>query len=426
MVTIVGDTFIGSQVDGQPQREVIGHVVLTQGDVTITCDKATQLLVKNDAILEGNVVCRQKNITIKAPRGYYFGNDRIAACKTGVTLDDKKVILKAVNGTYYFNESKAFFTKNVKLYDTVSTLTCNEMTYFRTENKAIAVGKVTIVDSANTITSDSLTHFRSDKISIADHNVKIVNFKNNAVVYGSHLENYTLKKYSLVTGDPLLMQIDTTGGKADTLLLVSRILEAYTDTSNKFVATDSVKILRGDFASVNEFTVYEKNSGKITSVKKKEVRPVLWAQGSQLTGDTTEVYMKENSLTKIKSKSNSLLVSQNKLYPMRYDQISGDSLTVFFDTTGINSTEVKGNVLSIYYVYDGDSTNGLTKSSSATAKILFKDKKISKVKLFVSPVSEYYPENMVGKNELAYTLPSFKIYNNRPFKNDLLKKRIIK
>jgi hypothetical protein len=43
------------------------------------------------------------------------------------------------------------------------------------------------------------------------------------------------------------------------------------------------------------------------------------------------------------------------------------------------------------------------------------------VKLYGSPVSDYYPENLVEGNELTYTLPAFIIVKDRPAKEDLLR-----
>lgn len=45
-VVVVGDSLIGKTINGQNVREVIGNVVITQGDVVITCKKAIQYLVK--------------------------------------------------------------------------------------------------------------------------------------------------------------------------------------------------------------------------------------------------------------------------------------------------------------------------------------------------------------------------------------------
>ncbi|MDP1994340.1 MAG: hypothetical protein Q8K40_03745, partial [Ignavibacteria bacterium] len=52
-ITVIGRELIGSVQNGESIREVIGDVVLTQGNVVITCNKAIQYLARNDAKLIG-------------------------------------------------------------------------------------------------------------------------------------------------------------------------------------------------------------------------------------------------------------------------------------------------------------------------------------------------------------------------------------
>jgi lipopolysaccharide export system protein LptA len=423
MTTIIGDSLVGKIINGESVREVIGNVVLTQGNIKITCDYATQFLASNNAILERNVVVTQDTLTIYTDKGYYNGNERIASSQAGVKLIDGKVILTAAKGDYYFNENKAFFSGNVKLYDTVTTLTSNVLTYFRNDERAIAVGNVSINDSVNTILADSLVYYRQAKITFAEKNVRVIDTKNNSVIYGNHLEDYSQKKYSVMTDFPLLIQVDTAGGVKDSLIISSRIMESYNDSSKKFIAIDSVRIVRGEFASKSNYSIFFRNEDKIVTMKRnpEDKFPVLWYELTQLTGDSIQIFLTKNKLDSIQVFKDGFILSQNKTYTNRYDQISGDRITIFFDSVGINHTDVNGSVLSIYYTYENENPNGLTKSSAQRAKIIFKDKKVDVVKLYGSPVSDYYPENLVEGNELTYTLPAFIIVKDRPAKEDLLR-----
>jgi lipopolysaccharide export system protein LptA len=425
LTTIIGDSLMGKIINGESVREVIGNVILTQGNIKITCDRATQFLASNNAILEGNVVVTQDTLTIYTDKGYYNGNERIARSDVGVKLNDKKVILTATSGDYFFNENKAFFSGNVKLFDTLNTLTSDKLTYFKDEEKAIAVGNVAIQDTTNTILADSLVYFRRDKITYAENNVRIIDSQNNSVIYGSNLVDYGKKKYTLMTDFPLLIQIDTTGGVKDSLIISSRIMESYNDSSKKFIATDSVRIVRGEFASKNNYSIFFRNEDKIVTMKRNpdESFPVLWYEITQLSGDSIHIYLTKNKLDSIQVFKNGFILSQNKTYTNRYDQISGDKIILYFDSLGINHTDVTGNVLSIYYTYENEDPNGLTKSSAQKAKIIFRDKKVDVVKLYGSPVSDYYPENLVEGNELNYTLPAFIIVKDRPTKEELLKNK---
>ncbi len=437
---VTGSRGVYSTVNGEMIQEVFAPVVITQGNVRITCDHAIRYISKNLAELIGNVVAVQDTLTITTSHGYYYGDERKAESNSGVKLYDKKVVLTADTGVYYFNDNKAVFKSNVKLVDTSSTLTSEQLIYYKDTGKSIATGHVSIVEKKDIIRADSLLHFRDSRITFADGHVQIQNKADNSVIFGNHLEDYPSKFYTLVEKSPLFIEIDSTYVpkedtgpaenekdtskvlKLDTLVISSKKMEAYRDTINIFKAEDSVRIVRGGFASRNDFTEYFRNKGEIVTMKQGEEakQPIIWYENSQLTGDSVSIFLKDNKINLLDVDRDAFILSQNEKYKNRFDQMSGDRVVIHFGDEGIDETDVYGGVHSIYYMYEDNERNGLTKSSSQTAKILFEDKKVGTVKLYGTPTSEYYPEKKVEGNELSFTLPGFEIYKNRPAKNELL------
>src|SRR3989339_2017367 len=410
-MTVSGDSLVGKVLNGEAIREVYGDVVLKQGNITITCNKAIQFMLKNNAELIGNVIVVQENLTITTESGFYYGNLKKAETKSKVKLDDKKVILTADIGDYYFNEDRAYFQDNVK-----------------------------IIDSENIITADTLEHYRGSRITFASNRVKITNNMNNIVIYGDHLEDYAQRKYTVINKNPIFIQVDTSYTKQldtlytaaeldtasiaiDTLIIKALVMESYRDTSNIFEARDSVEIVRGTFLSKNDYTIYFKDEDKIVTKKmgEKSFQPIIWYENSQITGDSIIIYLRESKIRLVEINNNSFVHSHHDIYQNRFDQVSGEKIIVDFIEGKINKTEIFGTVYSIYYLYDEDTPNGLTKSSSQSADICFTDNQVSEVRLFGSPTSDYYPENMVEGNEPTYLLPQYIIFTNKPEKTELLK-----
>jgi len=438
-ITVIGDSLVGKVIEGETVREVYGNVVLKQADVVITCDKAVQYIARNDADLVGNVVVKQDSLTIMTELGQYSGNLKKATSNTRIKLNNKKVILLADSGDYYFDEDKAVFKGRVTLYDTSATLTSEELIYFKDEDRMIAVDSVVIVQKENVITADSLEYFRKKRITFATNNVSITNPGNNILIYGDHLEDYAEKYYTLIDKDPLLIQVDTSYGreadtlvtgendtvmamKIDTLVIRSLLMEAWRDTMDLFKATDSVRIVRNGFAGKNDFTIYYRDEGKIITKKASEEsnQPLLWYENTQLTGDSVAIYLRENQIRLLEVFGNAFILSRNEEYRNRFDQTSGERVIMNFENGEISFTEIFENVLSIYYLYEEKEPNGLTKSSSQSAKIIFEDREVSEVRLYGQPASEYYPEHQVAGNELTFTLPLYRFFSNRPVKEELL------
>jgi lipopolysaccharide export system protein LptA len=423
-IKAIGDSLLGKMIDGESVREIHGNVIMTQGAVRITCDKAIQYLARNEADLMGNVVVTQDSIIIKTIHGHYFGNTKVAFSDTGVNLTDGHVQLVSQNGYYFFNEKRSYFYGNVKLKEGVSNLFSSRMNYYDDEDKAVATLNVIVSDTSSTMLTDSLIYYRKTKITNAFSNIRIYNSTDKIAIFGNKLEDDGIKGYTKIWEDPFLVRIDTTdAGKLDTLVTSAKLMEAYDDSTKRLIATDSVKIVRHGFASISNQAIYYRLNDEIQTFKKEgdEIPPIIWNDETQLSGDSIFVFVKNKRLSKINMHSNSTIISAHKDNAFRFDQISGKHVQIFFTNGIIDYTDVTGNALSIYYLYDDNKEqNGLIKSSSDRAKIYFKDSRVTDVKLYIKPASEFHPENLVKGKEKDFTIPSFRMFFNKPTKELLL------
>ncbi|MBU1096253.1 MAG: LPS export ABC transporter periplasmic protein LptC [Bacteroidetes bacterium] len=422
-ITILGDSLVGKYIDGQNIREILGNVVMTQGNVRITCKKAIQYLARNEAELIGDVVAVQDSITIYTERGFYFGNEKYTFSETPVKLNDGHITLTADKGYYYFDDDRAEFFNNVKLKDSVNTLLADQLIYYNNLDKAVSIGNVKIFDDKSEITADSLVHFRNKDLSYGYSNIKIQYPENNVIITGGYLKDDGVNKYTFISQNPALTQIDTSdNGQLDTLIVISKVMEAYQDSTKKLVASDSVKVIRSSFYSINNYSIMFRAKDEILTYKLETdvTQPIVWYENSQLTGDTVKVKFKDKKIKWIDVLGNSFVLSKEENYENRFNQISGERTIMYFDENKLQKTEVIGNVLSYYYVFEEDEPNGVLKSSSERAKLLFKDNTVSDVKLYGSIKSEFHPENLIKGKEREFTLPSFVLYTNKPDKKNIL------
>lgn len=424
---IIGDSLKGRTLQGESFREVIGNVIMTQANIRITCRRAIQNITRNEAELIGDVVAVEDSITIKSDRAFYYGSERFTYSDNPVELFDGHITLTAESGYYYFDKDMAIFHDDVKLVDSIKTMYADRLTYFNELNLAEAVGRVNIRDENSSIKADSLLHYRDKDSTAAFGNIVIFDPRNSTVITGGKLNDDGRKKYTFITGAPILTQIDTSEtGIIDTLVIFANTMESFSDSVQKFIITDSVKIIRSEFYSVNDYSIYYRDEGKIFThrINEESDPPVMWYDNSQLIGDSITVYIKENELEKTEIIDRAFILSRSTDFPLRYDQISGRIIIMHFAGRELKLTEVEGNVLSIYFLYEEGDENGVLKSSSEKSKIFFEEREVSDVKLFGSIKSEYYPENLVFGQELDFTLPAFRIFKNKPDK-ELLFKQVI-
>jgi lipopolysaccharide export system protein LptA len=311
---------------GKEIRKWVGKVYFIQRSskgekVHLWCDSATQYLNENRVELFGHVKIIRDTTTITSDFGKYYGNDRRAEVSSHVRLVRGASVLTSLNGKHYVDEKRSFFSGNVNLVDTASSIWCNELTHIESESKSIAVG-----------------------------GVKILNFANSTTILGDSMVHFETSRYSIVPKNPRLIQIDTSSsGNVDTLLVISRVMESYQDSTERFVATDSVKVARGDLSS---------RSGRATFFVKKDLiilqhQPIVWQELNQITGDSIVIGLRNRKLNTVYVRGHAVAISRSDVrYHDRYDQLTGRELTMYFANDKLQRVFVNNNATSLYYIYD--------------------------------------------------------------------------
>ncbi|MDI6780159.1 MAG: OstA-like protein [Bacteroidota bacterium] len=408
------DSLVGKVVNGENIRELIGNVMFSQGKVVVNCDRAIQNFKTNKIQLTGNVIVRDDSSTLYGKRGIYHSNDKVSEAFDGVQIEEGTQKLSADYAKYFIDERKIYFNGNVLVQDTATRLVSDELTYFRTDKKTIAVS-----------------------------NVKISQFKNNMIVYGNYFENFN--KRSFITNSPRLVQIDTAkDGSSDTLIIVSKEIHSFQDTVESFLAIDNVIIKRGTVTSESGTAVYYTDYDSIILRNK----PFIWYDQTQVSGDSIFIKLQNRKLDKVYVVGNAFAISRSdSILRNRFDQMSGENITMTFSEDKIQNITVDVTATSLYYLYEEsldessttlrsttlssrrlvevdrpvgsrrpsakDSTiilrspNGLNRTTGDQIIISFIDKSVDKIKIIGGVEGVYVPENIVRGKEADYNLAGF-------------------
>lgn len=107
--------------------------------------------------------------------------------------------------------------------------------------------------------------------------------------------------------------------------------------------------------------------------------PILWAEGSQQTGDTIYLQLKNKKLRTLQVLQNAFLVNVNA-DSARYNQIKGRLITAFFEDGKLQNMFVDGNAESIYFNQNDKKVyTDMNQTVSSRIKILFKNKEITRI-----------------------------------------------
>jgi lipopolysaccharide export system protein LptA len=382
------DTLLKAEINGEEVNRLIGNVRMHQGKTMITCASATQYVAKNIVDLDGVVEIRDDTMRIVGMRGRYYGNEKIAEAFDRVMLQDPQTALNASYGKYFINEKHAYFKGNVYIEDSASIVTADEVHYYRDEGKSIAEGKV-----------------------------KIVNPTNRLTIFGNHFENYKKKKYSKVTLDPMVVQVDVNSkGGHDTLFVKALLLESYRDSVERLIATDSVKIFRSDLAAEAGSCVY------YTGLDSIELRkdPFVWYQtgqfqDNQVSGESIFIALEKRQVKTVYVHDRAVAISRaDTLLTKRFNQMTGKTIILHFTEDKINQINVITTATVLYYLFDKKIPNGLNITTGDEIIITFQDGTIDRIKGISGIEGKYHPERLVFGKESDYNLPEFNWREPRP------------
>jgi lipopolysaccharide export system protein LptA len=119
-------------------------------------------------------------------------------------------------------------------------------------------------------------------------------------------------------------------------------------------------------------------------------QPVLWATGTQLTGDTIFLYIKNQTADKILLDQNGLIVKEAG--KELYNQIKGNQITGYFVGQTLDWMHVDGNAESIYYIKDDDGGFiSVNKTLSGIINIYFRNSELHHVTFIKDPEGTMYP-----------------------------------
>jgi len=187
------------------------------------------------------------------------------------------------------------------------------------------------------------------------------------------------------------------GKEIDSLLKKTDSIPADTVKTRVIKAFHHVKVFKTNMQALADSLFYT----SADSTLRWFGSPILWSQGSQQTGDTIYLRLKNKKLNTLQVLENGFLVNVNA-DSAKFNQVKGKLFTAFFTNGELSNMFVDGNAESIYYVRDKDSVyTDLSQTVSARIKILFKNKEITNLLTIKDaegvkmPVSELTEEKLL-------------------------------
>jgi lipopolysaccharide assembly outer membrane protein LptD (OstA) len=440
--------------------EAWGNVRIIDADTaTINSNHLLYLTEKRIAYFDGNVRMSDGKATLTTPDLEYDMETNIGIYKNGGKVVNGKSTLTSREGWYYADLKDVFFKRDVKFRDPATYIETDSMVYntqsrstrfiaqtlirdtsgriIRTKEgyynqqtgKAEFGQRPEIIDGDLSVRGDVVRFDDSTGIYVAERNAIVRNVKDGTTVIGGIIIANKKTEAFLATRKPLMIIIqdnDSTYVTADTLFsarltdkfgMDSTVVDSVKgtkvaainekDSTNRYYeAYRNVRIFNDSLQSVCDSMFYSFRD----SVFRLYKDPVVWANQSQITGDTILLYTKNKKADKLQAFENGFMI--NQVEPNVYNQIKSTRIDGWFLDGNIDSVRAEGYAECIYYIQDEDSAyTGVNQSKSDIIDIYFENKELDRVVFRSEVTGTIWPIRQKSPSEMQ--LPGFRWQEER-------------
>jgi lipopolysaccharide export system protein LptA len=413
-----------------------GNVKLTDGKgVLLTPTLDYDVTTKTGIYTQGGKLTSEKTV-LTSKEGYYYGETRDVYFKKKVVMVDPESTVttdtllfntysrraiftvpthiafksgSAVNtsdGYYDFNTKKSYFGKRSLVKDSTGvSIIADEMANDDSTGFGEARGRVIYKDSVQgtTLLANNVKSNKKDKSFLATEQPVMILKQDKDSIYIAADTFYSAKLSSLISSR-FVPNVRDSGRLNDSITRIPA------DTSNdRFIeAWNHVRIFSDSLQAVGDSLFYSLGDSTFRLFRD----PIVWAQDSQVTGDTIYIYTANKKPERMFVFDNAMML--NKMVRDNfYNQVRGRNMNGYFKDGAIDYMRVRGSQAeSIYYATDEfDKYIGVDKASADVIELYFANKKPEEVKLITAVKGTFYPMMKVDHEEIK--LRGFKWHDER-------------
>lgn len=378
------------------------------------------------AFATGNVNMRSPDSSIKTDTIYFNKKSQVAYYNSYGTILNKNNTLKSKSGKYLINQKKYQFTSQVVVTNPQSVIKTNHLDYYENSGHAYVYGASTITnkndyiytengfyDTQNNtaklknnsyiiyktkrIEGDEIFYDRDKNYSILKNNIKVTDTLNKFVAKGHYAEvfqNPKTRNDSIILTKKALLISEV---EKDSFYLHGKQIRIIgTPENRKIRAFNNVRFFKSDMSGKCD-SIHSSNKTMLTQLIG---RPVLWNNGSQLTGDVIHLIgnNKTNQMDSLKIINNSFIIQKDTL-GTGFNQTKGVNLFGRLEDKKLKEVDIIKNTESIYFSYNDDNELiGIDKSICSRINMILEENQIEQITRFdnaegITYIPENFPEN---------------------------------
>lgn len=388
--------------DGQSMIAMLrNNVRMINRNTTLTTDSLNYDRVLNYGYyFEGGSLEDEKNV-LTSFWGEYSPETKIAVFNIDVELNNDQMTMLSDTLEYSTETKIASIWGPSNIYNGKNHI-YSELGFYNTNlEQAELLNRSVLTNEGKSLVGDSVFYDRKKGYGEAFDNVIMNDTVQKSVLTGEYCFYNELTDYAFATERAVAIdysQGDSLYLHADTLKLITynnKTDSVYRD----MLAYRKVRVYRQDVQAICDSLSF---STKDTCLR-MFYEPVLWHGPQQILGEHIDIYMNDSTIDWAHIYNQSLSVEH--VDSTFYNQVSGKEMKAYFNGNGdISKVSVLGNVLSVYYPLDEDSTAMVMNTAESSQLDLYMENRLLE-RMVMSPASNgvTYPMDQIpdGKSRLA-------------------------
>ena len=401
--------------------QAYGDVLLNQGDSIRQTSQYTEYNGDTKQALSwGKVMIRDPQMTLRTDTLHFDREKQLLYYRHSATIKDSINTLTSDTGNYYLSNSKFQAISDVVLTNPDYVLNSNHLDYYTDSGKAFLYGASTIISDDNKIfcekgfydtqsdisyftrnariefdekeiKADSLYYNRNLGFASANKNIVIIDTLNHSVLKGNYAEFFEKVDSAFVVDEAVAI----TNTNKDSLFIHGDTILATGRPEQRIIrAYHYVKFFKSDMSGKCDSI----HSNQGTGLTQMFRNPVLWSEGSQITGDTIQLLndVETEKLDSLKVLQNAFIINRDSL---GFNQIKGRDLLGKFEENDLRFVNIVGNGEIIHYVRDDvQELIGIEKTSCSEIHFILREGNIEQATFMNQPDGQTYPPSKLPEN----------------------------
>jgi lipopolysaccharide export system protein LptA len=319
-------------------------------------------------------------------KGYYHTESKIFYFRKDVVILSPESSTYSDTLVYNTNDGVATLLGPTEIEGKESKIYCQEGRYDTRNDFSRLTKRPSIYSSEQNMSADSISYDNKRFYGKAFGNVEILDTLNKVIIRGEIGEMWDKKGISYITDSTLAITYDD----KDSMYIHSDTMWMHFDKdrkAKKMQAYNNVRIFRNTMQGVCDSLTYDMYDSAI----RLYVKPVLWSEKNQLTGDSIIIRISGNRVDSLMLYNTAFMVSEDSLD--EFNQIRGKNMTGYFRNNELKTIKVDGNAQTIYFIREDDGyLIGVNLAEASSMLIRLKDSEISAIVYLTQALETMYPQ----------------------------------